>query len=52
MKRSKKLTRDQKEELTKKGFDAKKFRFVEEDGEAWLFVNMETAERVWIPKKY
>ena len=51
MKQPKKLTRDQKEQLTRKGYDPSKFRFVEEDSTCWLFLNPETEERIWIEKR-
>jgi hypothetical protein len=51
MKRPKKMTRTQKECLSRKGFNPKDYIFVEEDWIAWRFVHKETSETVWIRKK-
>lgn len=54
MKQPKKLTRDQKEKLSKKGYDAKKYRFLLEDDVTECFVDIsegeESGELIWIEK--
>lgn len=45
MKRPKKMTRTQKECLSRKGFNPKDYQYIEEDGIAWRFVHKETNEK-------
>ena len=54
MKQPKKLTRNQKELLMKRGYDPediKNIRFVEEDLEAIFVKNIVTGECNWVEKK-
>lgn len=54
MKQPKKLTRNQKELLVKRGYDpedVKSMRFVEEDDVAILVTNLITGEYNWVEKK-
>lgn len=54
MKQPKKLTRNQKELLVKRGYDpedVKSMRFVEEDLEAIFVTNLVTGETNWVEKK-
>lgn len=51
MKQTKKLTYIQKRKLSSIGIDARKYRYVEEDKVAWLLVNDETKETIWVPKE-
>lgn len=51
MKRPKKLTLEQKQALSKKGYNANEYSFADEDKEAWRFVHKETNETLWISKK-
>lgn len=50
MKQPKKLTRDQKFLLTRAGYDAKEWMFVEEDEQAIRIINKKTKEMEWVEK--
>lgn len=50
MKRPKRLTLEQKQKLSKKGYNPDEYRFVEEYQGAWRFIHKETKETVWIEK--
>lgn len=48
MKRTKKLTYEQKKLLSQKGYNPEEFRFVMQDKFALLFVNTKTNENIWV----
>lgn len=51
MKQPKKLTRDQKELLNKKGMYNPSCRLLSEDEVAFLFVDISTGEQFWVEKE-
>lgn len=50
MKRGKRLTREQKEKLSKQGYDWKDWLFSSEDEQAICFVKKDSREVAWIEK--
>lgn len=50
MKQPKRLTNLQKRLLSRKGYNATEYMYVEEDEQAILIINKETKERLWIAK--
>lgn len=50
-KQSKKLTRDQKELLDRNGYNAADCRYLEEDREAYRFLDTSTGFEFWVSKE-
>lgn len=50
MKQPKKLTNAQKRLLSRKGYNATEYMYVEEDEQAILFIHKTTKERIWVEK--
>lgn len=51
MKRPKKPTYLQKKRLSKQGFKADEYRFIEEDKYAELYIHKDTKETIWVTKE-
>lgn len=50
MKQGKRLTREQKERLSRKGFDWREWLYSSEDEQAICFVHKQTKEIAWVEK--
>lgn len=51
MKQPKRLTRNQKIRLSKKGYNPDEYGFLEEVGNTEVFINLNTKDRLVMPKK-